>query len=54
MLAAGFPVHDARTPEDHPTPGHLIPWSERTVFRAASLTETQRTVLAEGLTKVRA
>lgn len=54
MFAAGFPVHDARTPHDHPTPGHPIPWSERTVFRAASLTETQRAVLAEGITKVRA
>ncbi len=54
MFAAGFPVHDARTPEDHPTPGHLILWSERTVFTAASLTETQRAVLAEGITKVRA
>ena len=44
MLTAGFPVHDAHRPEDHPAPGHPVPWDERIVFRAASLTETQRAV----------
>lgn len=37
MKAAGFPLHEARTPSGHP-----IPWSARRVYRASQLTPTQR------------